>query len=141
MGSSCCTRMSPPSAPSRRVARPRAYALLDTMFGMALAVALIMLFAQAVGQHRRSERQLSDRRAALHTAESVLTAMQGGGAAPTVIDGMDVDVIWLDDIRRDGGAVPSRHRWARIEITRRDQRASLAGMVPRPRPGEEASAP
>ena len=62
----------------RRRAR-RGFFLVDLIFGMGLALTLLVAMAVAVAQLHREERQLADMRAGMRQLEAAAMALQSGG--------------------------------------------------------------
>jgi hypothetical protein len=109
--------------------------LLDTLLGMGLVVAMLMLLAVDVTQQRRATMRLAQRRAAVNLAERALTDLQAGRPAPAAEDGMTLSVVDLPIPRGPGYA---SGRWVEVRVTGPAGTQSLIGLIAvpwqRPRP-------
>jgi hypothetical protein len=111
---------------SRRGRRLRAgWFTADTMIGLAVVLALMLLLGAALTRHERASQRLAESRESMRLAEQVLTAMQSHEAPPTPPAGVKCEITPLDT---DAGG---KFRWARVSVTRGQRVQTLAGVVPK----------
>lgn len=113
------------------------FSLVETVFGMALAVMITAALAVAASQNRLAMNQLGHRRSALRAAEQVLTAMQQGTREKAAIEqtaggqtaGNQQRLIISLKALPDSKS-PDGHIWVRVTAQYRFQTGQLIGLVP-----------
>jgi type II secretory pathway pseudopilin PulG len=97
---------------------PRGILVMDVVWGILLAMALLMAMTVAVVKQSRAERQLSATRAASRTAEEALLALETGQRVPP---GTTVEKIAAD--------APRGRAWVRVKVSGHGAAGELVGLV------------
>ncbi len=118
------------------------FSLLETTFGMALAVMITAALAVAASQNRQAMNQLGHRRIALRAAEQVLDAMQQGTREKAAIEqttggqtggdqtGNNQRQLIISLKALPDSKSPDGHIWVQVTAQYRFQTGQLIGLVP-----------
>lgn len=125
------TRTPAHITPRHRVARAslrrrRGSMLLDVGFAMLILAILLTVLAGGVATYRQSARRLGAQRVLIADAERALESLRAG-ATPEFADG---GVAEYEPVSFEG-QTPEGFTWLRVRVTRGNQSATLAGIVPR----------
>jgi hypothetical protein len=101
---------------------PRAFLVMDVIWGITLATLLLMVLTAAVVKQNKAEARLAQHRTATRDAEAALLALQSGQPLPQVAD---VKLEKLPD------PAPTGRTWVRLTLTEQNAEGStqLVGLV------------
>jgi type II secretory pathway pseudopilin PulG len=120
--------MPTPHRTSRRLRHPRAMILMETLFGLALAVAAIAIAGSAMSQYRSGVRQLQTVQNLKAQASACLLAMRSGkhlAQPPSLDPDTTLQILSQSPANNAPGYV-----WVQIRVTQSNQSANLWGLVP-----------
>jgi hypothetical protein len=103
----------------------RGFMLGDFVMGLGLVAVLSVILASSIGRKQATEDRLSDLRAAQRVAEHALLNLQHGQPLPTLSG--DVQIAVRSAV---GGEAPAGYTWAAVDVTLRNRRATLVGLLP-----------
>src|SRR5271170_5575919 len=98
--------------------RRHAFLVMDVVWGLAIAMVLLMAMTVAVVKQARAQRQLAETRAANRSAEAALLALEAGQPAPSVVH--------VEKIPADA---PAGRAWVKVRVDEHGAAGELVGLV------------